>query len=463
MVLCLEILHVTVLVVANCRRILNLHLFFIRGMLPQFERLISLENDLGGETSPTLFARVRPSAQDIDDEISRLKSASTSRFKEKWEQILEKYAAIDDNLESDEIDLETGKITIDNGHLRSMVPNEIVVGGVKVNGDIWAEDDSYDKAYNDQRRVKAHQEKLRQRFEGHIRRHREGSPLTKDAIPDDNLHLAFSSPSKRSYSRLLSEQPSSLALSQSEDSDFSDTNPSPFRVSQAGSLPSSPLKRSTSISPTKRHQRTPHWFNCAFEYCPFMTEEKLVYEDHLLSDHCNELSFIGYPVKGDESKVKRVITELCTRKLALHFPLNIDSAEQNSSRIGYGRICPILGCEFQATKAFSLGEHGKDLHYKRIARTGIPFLKSGEANATISKSSPEKEQRLDLKTTAQNVQDDEEEEEEDAPNDSQASFTMYPKAPEAPPFKILEDGPEVDEKNVEKKDGYDSIDEFFND
>ncbi|PVH17455.1 uncharacterized protein CXQ87_000341 [Candidozyma duobushaemuli] len=157
-------------------------------MSPRFERSILLDEDPDESTISPFLNQSHVTDRNMNDEISKLKTDSTKRFKERWEKILEKYSAIDDDLESDEIDLESGKITIDNGHLRSMAPNEIIVGGVKVNGDIWADDDSYDKAYSDQKRVQAHQERLRKRFESHIRRHKEGSPLKRNDVPSDNLH-----------------------------------------------------------------------------------------------------------------------------------------------------------------------------------------------------------------------------------------------------------------------------------
>lgn len=421
-------------------------------MLPQFEKLISLEEELADSASPP-FVQLHLTGKDINEEISRLKTASSTRFREKWEKILEKYSAIDDNLESDEIDLETGKITIDNGHLRSMVANEIVVGGVTVNGDIWAEDDSFDKAYNDQRRVRAHQERLRERFENHIRRHKDGSPLKLGAVPDDNLHHAFSGSLKRNISGVSLGNNSPMEFSASEDSDFSDTHASPFRSLHMASIPSSPLRPTSTNSPTKRARRlqSPHWYNCAFEHCSFITEKMSGYEDHLLAEHPEELSFIGYPVKGDDKRIKNVITELCVRKLALYFPLsvNADSKEAILEDVS-DAACPILGCEFTAINRNRMEKHLEENHSKVTPRSGLP-----ESRRDNDQKKAEKKPLVKLSPVKN------EESIFNSFRSSLASPTLD--IPQAPPFKILETIPPMPESEQTKSDGYDSIDEFFND
>ncbi|CUM47752.1 uncharacterized protein AC631_01699 [Debaryomyces fabryi] len=76
--------------------------------------------------------------EDFQAEINRLKKQSNNRFKSKWEEILEKYAQIDDGKESDEIDLVSGKIITDNGHLRSLRTDISGSTDVKFDGDIWS-------------------------------------------------------------------------------------------------------------------------------------------------------------------------------------------------------------------------------------------------------------------------------------------------------------------------------------
>lgn len=425
-------------------------------MLPRFERLILLDEDPDESTLSPFLKQSRVSDQNMNDEISKLKTDSTKRFKERWEKILAKYSAIDDDLESDEIDLETGKITIDNGHLRSMAPNEIIVGGVKVNGDIWADDDSYDKAYSDQKRVQAHQERLRERFESHIRRHKESSPLRRSDVPNDNLHNTFLSPTKRCQPELPLKRDTAACFSLSSDSDASEIYPSPLRSSRMGSVPSSPLKPSSSISPTKRlrKSRSPYWYNCAFEYCSFITEEKAGYENHLLANHADELSFIGYPVEGNEAGIKSVITELCTRKLALHFPLSFDpEAHALENHTG---TCPLLGCRFSDSSIDRLSGHIKKNHKLRVAKTGFPN------SALLSKENPDKM----LKARSCSSSRSPTAKEEEYNKCLQESLLANPSSldiPSAPPFKIMENAPCASDEEDDKNDGYDSIDEFFND
>lgn len=93
---------------------------------PSYTDLISLDLSDSAEVMEYPFAPTTDGSpkfqteKEFQSEINRLKAASSKRFKDKWEEILSKYAAIDDERESDEIDLITGKITIDNGHLSSL-------------------------------------------------------------------------------------------------------------------------------------------------------------------------------------------------------------------------------------------------------------------------------------------------------------------------------------------------------
>ncbi|QWU86093.1 hypothetical protein CA3LBN_000311 [Candidozyma haemuli] len=425
-------------------------------MSPRFERSILLDEDPDESTISPFLNQSHVTDRNMNDEISKLKTDSTKRFKERWEKILEKYSAIDDDLESDEIDLESGKITIDNGHLRSMAPNEIIVGGVKVNGDIWADDDSYDKAYSDQKRVQAHQERLRKRFESHIRRHKEGSPLKRNDVPSDNLHNTFLSPTKRCKPESPLYRDSTACSSLSDDSDASELYASPFRSSRMGSVPSSPLKPSSSISPTKRLRKShpPYWYNCAFEYCSFITEEKFGYESHLLAKHADELSFIGYPVKGNEGRITSVITELCTRKLALHFPLSFDSEGQALDKDT--GACPLLGCDFSDNSIDRLIGHIKKNHKSIVARTGFPTSASRSARhpGEIMKEKRCSPSKLPI--------DNHEEKDRCLYENSSANPSSLD-IPSAPPFQIMENALSDPEEKDDKYDGYDSIDEFFND
>ncbi|CAK7901898.1 hypothetical protein CAAN1_06S06414 [[Candida] anglica] len=59
---------------------------------------------------------------ELHDELRQLKEESTQRFKSTWAEIIDRYSKIDDEKESDVLDLATGAIIVDNGHLRSLGP-----------------------------------------------------------------------------------------------------------------------------------------------------------------------------------------------------------------------------------------------------------------------------------------------------------------------------------------------------
>ncbi|KAI5953199.1 hypothetical protein KGF54_002570 [Candida jiufengensis] len=66
-----------------------------------------------------------------------LKSESIKKFKNSWNNIINKYSKIKDDLESDELDLVTGQIITDNGHLKNL--NSVDRNNLK-NVNIWRED-----------------------------------------------------------------------------------------------------------------------------------------------------------------------------------------------------------------------------------------------------------------------------------------------------------------------------------
>lgn len=417
-------------------------------MLPQYERLIPLEDSYDDTFSLLFIKNSESSNSEIHEELLKRRADTTNKFKEKWKQILEKYSAIDDDLESDELDLHTGRITKDNGHLRSMKERQIEIGGVIVNDDIWAEDDSYDKAYNDYRRVKAHQEKLKKRFDTHILQHNKDSSMKREDVPIDDLVSSIFSPSKRNSSKKTLTRKHSSSFESPENSS------SPFRGSREESIFSSPLKIPTSPkenSPTKRRKDKIliQWYNCAFEDCPFKTELRAQYGEHLLAYHADELSFIGYPVDGDEKQIKNVITELCTRKLGLHYPLNIESDDE--SLTSSEKACPILGCRFDAsTSSELLRRHIRNEHRNKIPRSSVP------SKWCANRDSETAHVRTPLMASKMKVPDAPICEIED---DAESSSKGYDS------LASLSKGERIGDTSKGGRDesGYDSIDEFFND
>lgn len=172
-----------------------------------FTDLISLDysdDSTEESTHPSIANKRYNSEAEFQDEINKLKAESTKKFKNKWEQILHKYSQIDDDVQSDEIDLFTGKITIDNGHLRSLqtyIPNK---EGMKQN--VW--DLEYDAERDEQTAKRKEKEELRKKHKlkqalkaeelfllDSKSKQRVKSPVRK--VSPDNILLLDPSPSKK--------------------------------------------------------------------------------------------------------------------------------------------------------------------------------------------------------------------------------------------------------------------------
>lgn len=230
----------------------------LRGKIP--ENLISIDtsdeyedNDDNDKEIPQSNLSMYPSLhrngnvyrteEDFQAEINRLKSQSNNRFKSKWEEILEKYAKIDDDKESDEIDLVSGKIITDNGHLRSLRTAINSNTDVKFDGDIWSV--TYDLE-RDIHNNKVKEARLKQKKK-ELKRQLKNQKLFH------NVSLQSSPLKGDDFSR-----GSSFALS-SEDNLLS-LNPSPtkkFKVSPTKIIRgSSPVSDDISLlTPTKRRAR----------------------------------------------------------------------------------------------------------------------------------------------------------------------------------------------------------------
>lgn len=159
--------------------------------------LISLEHS--GSEPEAEYPQFK-SDKEFQDEIRRLKKQSSKKFKSKWEEILEKYSKIDDDIESDEIDIITGKITIDNGHLKSLRKESDQV----LNGNVWSID--YDKerdVRNNRRRelrIKNKKTMLKQELKDRDKFMKRPSPTRNTRIAEDNILLLDPSPKKQRVS-----------------------------------------------------------------------------------------------------------------------------------------------------------------------------------------------------------------------------------------------------------------------
>lgn len=355
----------------------------------KYEPLISLEEEWETESSsedesPKIYDSLRNSGPQFEEQINRLKADSTLKFRRKWEEILEKYSSIDDTTESDEIDLRTEKIIIDNGHLRSLASEDREIEGVKVHGNIWSGTYDFEKDVRDQKRIQKHQRKikhiLKEQLKEEQRFHNTSHVNTSDSEAlEDNLLLISSSPTKKP--RL-----------------------SPVKSVLVGDSFLSPLKKVSFLDAPHMNSSQEDddflvvdiydrslvaLFNCAFLHCNFYSESRQAYKTHLLSLHSGELSRIGYPVSGSPSEYH--ISELTILKLTLHFPLNVElldpfrctnkpcqriflSKEEAGAHSCSTRrqvfLCPILGCNFMTDEGYSeLKEHIMGKHHSHKPTT----------------------------------------------------------------------------------------------
>lgn len=380
----------------------------------RYEKLISLEDHSDVETSEDEVNdgwsdALANSGGQFEADINKLKHESSAKFRRRWHEIIARYSEVDDTVESDEIDLHTGKVTIDNGHLRSMAEDGQMINGVKIHGSIWAGDYDLGKIAREEDKVQRHKRKskhkMREMLKSEDRFHTTSPFNTSDSeVLEDNLLLIGLSPSKKIETSPLKRKASMLPR---------------------GYLLSSPIKRSSSIlhsSPiksvgfnsndnlptkldrarTKDSAKSDHdelfsvvsdltdsiqvaLFSCAFPNCAFSSESKSAYRSHLLSRHTPELLRIGYPVPCTSHEQDDIhIPELTILKLNLHFPLQLHIPEgplECNKNISAGKckrtflnpeqltehhkrypkecstrrqilLCPLLGCAFMTDDGF---------------------------------------------------------------------------------------------------------------
>lgn len=159
--------------------------------------------------------KAKQSESEFQAEITRLKSQSTQNFKNKWEEILAKYSQIDDEKESDEIDLATGQIIKDNGHLRSLGARSSFQDRFRLDSDIWSLTYDLDKRiqskHSREARVRGKKRELKEKLKKQQQfynetLHRDETPLKADdlrknmsffAATEENLLSLKPSPTKK--------------------------------------------------------------------------------------------------------------------------------------------------------------------------------------------------------------------------------------------------------------------------
>lgn len=73
------------------------------------------------------------------NKFKQLENQSLQRFKSQWDAIIDKYSKIDDSTQSDEIDIVTGELITNNGHLDKLNQNHNQEGDI-TKMDIWRQD-----------------------------------------------------------------------------------------------------------------------------------------------------------------------------------------------------------------------------------------------------------------------------------------------------------------------------------
>lgn len=291
------------------------------------------------------------SEQEFQQEINRLKQQSSKRFRDRWENILTKYTDIDDEKESDEIDLVTGKVIVDNGHLKSLKSFGRDTNGGFINHNVWSLE--YD-AERDMRQERRHenQQKLRKnrlKEELRARKNFHNQNPSKTSSPNkspnrkvspDNILLLDPSPTKKqkpSPLKVKTDQnhfkglDKSLGLpnvSESENTTddesvldgFGDDDSHNILIKRSNPFlePVNSNNHSHKVSADNENSDSDEEFLivsspylniktndntiylCVFGSCYYTTGNKDIFKRHLLDKHRPELYIIGYPLSKND-------------------------------------------------------------------------------------------------------------------------------------------------------------------
>lgn len=339
--------------------------------------------------------------------VENLQARSRQRFQNQWDAILDKYSQIDDEKESDEIDLSTGEITIDNGHLRSLTRSESLPTSL---GDIWGpQSETERKTYRYIPKTTSNGYSTPPRRPTNLNERRNSNALR------DNVLLLSPSPSKKSKpSPYGSGSPSAYAPSPTRikfDHEKGSNSPSPMKlnglmhdesfVASPSRAHDNPFLETTSSSEKDSRTyieldlsapSTSDVYQCAFTYCEYCTGNRKLYAIHLLNQHSSELKAIGYPVKCEPHAGDLKLSFESTKELKKSFPLNFDKIRDTrnlvrcnvkmaankrcrcvffnldelkshhedstncDSRIPI-YVCPFLGCDFKNDQYHELQKH----------------------------------------------------------------------------------------------------------
>ncbi|KAK6460714.1 hypothetical protein DFJ63DRAFT_315374 [Scheffersomyces coipomensis] len=232
-------------------------------------------------------------------EINRLKTESTQRFKSKWDEILYKYSVIDDEKESDEIDLSTGLIIKDNGHLKSLQSENLAVGNVKLDGNIWHHDYDVDKQLTQTRRNELRKKKRKHALKARLKEEQKFHTVSLD---NTQFNLQYDNLSNK---KRIPQEDNLLQLDPSPTKKYRFTKSS-SPISQDRLSYTTPTKSKTpiptmKISPTKP-SRSIHPSNVFLEDSNLHISSSTSKESSYMSPHEDETSETSQPESSQENE-----------------------------------------------------------------------------------------------------------------------------------------------------------------
>lgn len=370
--------------------------------------------------------------------------------RDRFSQIFEKYSTQDDTVVNDVVDIYTGKVIEDNGHLKSLTDQEGGVSGLGLVTDLWVEDFNLLSLPHRRKIIerlhsiqKKHQllgkfsdfietsSPASERLESPTKKQRRSSFESSSPLKADSLNTLFpkldhedrdtylESPT-RSGDNVLSyfDDPGEDSDASSETSGSSedyDSDLASFIVFEC--VPKAKV------------------YLCAFLSCQYSSELRNDYERHLLNRHCDELAQLGYPVTPKNPVgPRKAIPDVCILRLKKQFPLAMDlplepfrcrinlkhgpckklflnqdtllAHQKEASGCSSRRQvlqCPVLGCDYITEESYDiLLMHAKthryvDLHPFHILKGEIPLLSASKAPAaarnSITKESENNTQR----------------------------------------------------------------------
>ncbi|EEQ37886.1 hypothetical protein CLUG_02009 [Clavispora lusitaniae ATCC 42720] len=165
------------------------------------EKSISLAEIGDFSSEEELDRALRQDSAELENRLRQLKQDSSARFLRRWDEIISKYSQIDDNTQSDEIDLRTGEIVRDNGHLRSLATDGSL-HGVSIQSSIWAGDYDFERGLKAEEKERRHQQRAKRRLKERLKtqqlfRTASAGPVLLSEPLQDNLSILSPSPTKK--------------------------------------------------------------------------------------------------------------------------------------------------------------------------------------------------------------------------------------------------------------------------